>query len=268
MKMNLHSHTYLCKHASGKPVDYIKKAIDENFAIYGISDHAYLPESVKRRRTEYSWLNYQMEKNEFEKYISDVDEAIKIYGDQIQIYKALEVEYTLNNDEYYREMLSKLDYLVLGIHFLYNDNKIMGTRGLNNSPDELELYCQNAIDGMESGYFSIFAHPDIFMYGRDCFDQKAEEISRRMIKSAIKNKVVLEINCGGIRKGYYEGNPFKYYPVKEFWKIASEYEDLMVVIGLDSHNVSDLTDGTYEIAMDLAKEFNIKLIDSINFKNK
>lgn len=260
MKSNFHSHTYLCGHASGKPIDYIEKAISEGFDRYGIADHAYLPEDVVKRRGEYPWLKYQMEKSDFSRYLSDINEAILIFGNQIEIYKGLEVEFSPNHEDYYQEMLKDLDYLILGIHFIYNGNAIMGTRGLKTK-EELELYCQNAVLGMGSGYFKILAHPDIFMYSNKCFDEKAIEISRKIIEAAIKNDVILEINGAGLRKGLYEGEPYKYYPVKDFWKLVSEYKDAKVVIGLDSHNVVDLTDSTYQMALDLANECNIKLYE-------
>lgn len=271
MKANFHSHTYLCGHASGKPIDYIEKAISEGFDRYGISDHAYLPEDVVKRRGEYPWLKYQMEKSDFPKYLADIDDAIKKFGNKIEIYKGLEVEFSPNHDDYYQEMLKNLDYLILGVHFVYNGNAIMGTRGLKTE-EELDLYCQNAILGMESGYFKILAHPDIFMYSNSRFDDKAVLISRKIIEASIKNNVILEINGAGLRKGLYEGEPYKYYPVKEFWQLVSLYKEAKVVIGLDSHNVVDLIDSTYQMALDLANECNINLYEitkkTLKVKNK
>lgn len=261
MKYNLHSHTYLCHHAVGDIEDYIIKAIECNYKIYGISDHAYLPDNIIARRGEYPWLRYQMTKEEFyEYYLPTLDKVIEKYQNEIKIYKGIEVEYTFNNDKYYQELKSNLDYLILGIHFLVDkDNELMGTRGCKTI-EELDLCCNTTIKAMESGYFDILAHPDIFMYSYPKFDSKCEEISRKIIESAIKNNVILEINCEGIRKALKEGlNPYSLYPNYEFWKIAKEYKDLKVIIGLDSHDPKQLSDETYNLALALVNDLNIKL---------
>ncbi|HEY8395905.1 MAG TPA: PHP domain-containing protein, partial [Bacilli bacterium] len=38
-KTNYHNHTYLCRHAKGMPLDYIKKAVELGYEEIGISDH-------------------------------------------------------------------------------------------------------------------------------------------------------------------------------------------------------------------------------------
>lgn len=261
MKTNFHSHTYLCGHATGHPTDYIKKAIELGFTSYGISDHAFLPESKVKRRTEYPWLSYQMSKEQFDNiYLNMLDEAISLYKDKINIYKGLEVEYNYNEEEYYNYLLDKLDYLILGVHFMEDEfRKIEGTRGIRGK-QMLDLYAKTMIDGIKSGYFTIIAHPDIFMYSGIEFDSYVEKISRDIIETAIKYNVCLEVNCCGIQKGIREANyPYHFYPKYEFWKLVSEYKDAKVVIGFDSHNVSELENGNYEIALDLLKKLGIPL---------
>ena len=42
---NFHTHTYLCKHAEGKPIDYVKEAIKAGCSALGFSDHCPYPDS-------------------------------------------------------------------------------------------------------------------------------------------------------------------------------------------------------------------------------
>ena len=86
MMNNYHSHTYLCRHAGGKAIDYIKEALKLGFKKYGISEHAPMPNlealgSVRLLDSEYN------------KYLHDLEEAINYGKDKIKIYKELEVEY-------------------------------------------------------------------------------------------------------------------------------------------------------------------------------
>ncbi|HOA64173.1 MAG TPA: PHP domain-containing protein, partial [Bacilli bacterium] len=81
---NYHTHTYLCRHAQGKPEDYIKRAIEVGYKEIGISDHGPIfSNSLKR-----------MSLDEFHQiYLKELNEAIEKYQYQITIYKGLEVEY-------------------------------------------------------------------------------------------------------------------------------------------------------------------------------
>ena len=40
MKVNIHTHTYRCGHASGTPEEYIKRAIENGIEVLGFSEHA------------------------------------------------------------------------------------------------------------------------------------------------------------------------------------------------------------------------------------
>ena len=39
MRVDLHNHTYLCKHAVGSMEEYIQKAIEQKIDIFGFSCH-------------------------------------------------------------------------------------------------------------------------------------------------------------------------------------------------------------------------------------
>ena len=41
---NHHSHTFRCKHAQGDAVDYVRHAFQGGASVYGISDHAPIPD--------------------------------------------------------------------------------------------------------------------------------------------------------------------------------------------------------------------------------
>ena len=43
MYANFHTHTYLCRHASGEPEEYVKTAIKNGLKVLGFSDHVPYP---------------------------------------------------------------------------------------------------------------------------------------------------------------------------------------------------------------------------------
>ncbi len=265
MKSNYHTHTYLCGHAIGEIEDYIKIALESGFCELGFSEHGYLPYSIEQKKNDYPWLEFHMKSSDFNPYLEMIDKMILKYQ-KITLKKGLEVEYIYGEVNHYKYLLSKLDYLILGIHYIIDENGfVYGTRG-NLSQKCLELYRKTAVDGMKSGYFNILAHPDIFLY--DYHEEKLSDdiivVIRSIIQSAIENDVYLEFNCGGIRKGNNENMPFKYYPKLEFWKIVSEYKDVKVIVGLDAHNPGDFIDKTFEIAKETLELLGINYIDKID----
>ena len=117
MKTNFHTHHYLCGHAKGDAKDYVLEAISKGFAEIGISDHGPLPIKPPFPRMSYNEFLYV--------YLLDLNKNISEFGNQIKIYKGLEIEYVYGYDEFYKDLLNKLDYLNLALHYYSGDEEIM-----------------------------------------------------------------------------------------------------------------------------------------------
>ncbi|KIR02759.1 putative histidinol-phosphatase [Lachnospiraceae bacterium TWA4] len=109
-KINLHSHTFRCKHAQGNVADYIEEGIRNGMQVLGISDHTPFPEP---RDT-----GIRMELEELPEYISEIESAQKKYQN-IRILKSLECDYTKEFISFYKEMKENyhLDYLIGSVLF-------------------------------------------------------------------------------------------------------------------------------------------------------
>ena len=248
--INYHNHTYLCKHAKGKPIDYVKQAVLHNYSEIGISDHGPLVPGWGLRMNEDQFYNL---------YLPQINESITQYGEKIHIYKGLEIEYLENYHHYYEKLIKDLDYLVLGQHVCYYQGKIHDIyRSMND--ETLESYKELTVKGMASGYFKILAHPDVFMYMHNKWNQKALEISKDIIEAAIKYQVYLELNVNGIRRGQIlnENNEITYiYPRLEFWNLVSQYPHALTIIGEDNHDPAFTNDGACTLARDLATRLGL-----------
>lgn len=276
MKTNYHTHLALCGHAKGMSEDYIKFAIEEGYDILGISDHGPIkPSFMSEEDFKYNWLDRQMTTDDFYNiYLPDFYKAKEKYQDQIKLFVGVEIEYLYPFKEHYIELRKNLDYMNLGVHYFLHNGKIINSYE-DVCTENVYSYAINAKLAMETGLFNIMVHPDVFMYhykstdGNPTFDSECERASRLIIESAIENNVYLEINVGGILKATRKGEIVgEYgYPRNEFWKIASEYPTLKVVIGVDAHKPHELAVEEIKLAKEFAKKHNINLLEVVDTIN-
>lgn len=252
MKTNFHTHNYRCGHAIGTVDDYVKKAIKENYDIIGISDHAPLSK----------YYNDRMNEEELDLYIDEINECKLIYGDKIKIYSGLEIEYFNEYQCLYKDLLTKLDYLILAPHdFLYKDKRHCSF--FIDNDDILRAYFDILIKGIKTNYFAFAAHPDIFAYSYH-FSKVASECTHKLAKVCLDYNFILEFNANGFRKGkqHILGEYRYYYPYKPFWDIIKKY-NVKVIINSDTHDPNSLNDKYDEFALKTARVLGLNIIDTI-----
>lgn len=231
--MNLvdyHIHTYLCGHAVGKPVDYVKAALSANLIEVGISDHISL-----------SLPEDSIPLDKLQLYIDMVEEAKHLYEDKIEVRLGFEVEYSRDNIEYVADILGSidgLDYTLLSIHKI--DGWIINSSKSRDRYMEIDLYklyeeyfdliCEAA----SLKLFQVVAHidlPKIFGF-KPCEDMKPlyEDVARKLAKAG----VCVEVNTSGLRKPVAE-----VYPAKEFLEVLRRY-NVPVTLGSDAHKPEDV----------------------------
>ena len=87
MKANYHSHTTRCGHARGTEREFVEKAIENGFSIWGFSDHTPYPFDPGYRS------GIRMDVKELDSYVQTVLDLKKEYEKEIQVLLGLEVEY-------------------------------------------------------------------------------------------------------------------------------------------------------------------------------
>ncbi len=271
MKSNYHTHTYLCKHAIGKPIEYAYEANKVGIETLGFSCHAPVPVDYHKfegHMARSASNNMTFEELEFV-YLKEIDEARKAFKN-MKIINGLETEFYVNQDEHYKKLLSYVDYLVLGQHVCYDPTSDT-YKDLFETFDNrfLKYYVHDVIKGIESGYFKILAHPDLYMnsyvskngnFGE--FDEDCEKAARMIIEKCIENNVIIELNAGALRKGkqvIFNGEELYRFPRVEFWKIAKEYDKLEIVIGADAHNPLHISNEFVPIVEEFAKKIGLNI---------
>ena len=248
MKANYHTHTYRCNHASGSEEDYIKAAIKAGLEEIGMSDHC--PWPIRKR------YQMRMEMREFEPYVNELKRLKEKYKDQISIKLGLECEYFPNEWKTLRFFKEHpdLDYLIFGNHFHLQESSDWYYGTCVRDEEILRHYVTDAVAGMETGYFRIFAHPDLCFRSYPVFDEAAKQASYDICLKAKELGVILEYNLGGLRMYRHE---IPHYPRYEFWQAAAEVGNA-VIIGVDAHNPLDLLDqATYQQAEKTLQELGI-----------
>ncbi len=221
---NYHTHTYRCGHAGMyKTEEYVLTARDAGLKALGISDHCPVP------ALEFQDIKLRMHLKDAEEYISEINGLKEKYKD-IEILSGFECEYDNMKAFFLSELRDKVDYLVLGQHFI-SDVKREG------NSDYPTVYAHEVCAAMESGLFDMVAHPDIFMNYSDTFThiedqtkfmENARIASQMICEKAKELNIPLEINLHGTLEN-------KGYPNKLFWEIC-EKVGTPVIYGVDAHD--------------------------------
>jgi len=251
---------YLCRHAIGTVEDYVKSAIANGLTVLGMSDHGPFEELKDR--------SIRMRPNEFPIYLSECDEAIRKYSDRIKIYKGLEIEYFQGHEAHYAKLLSQLDYLALGQHYIPSTIGLNGLKSVYtlSKPEDLLIYASTLEQAIASGHFKFVCHPDLMLFGYGAFDEYAKQCSIRIIEAAVKYDVPLEINANGIRRGMFRSpEGIRYiYPRQEFWELVKAYQG-KVIISSDAHDPSQIFDKAIPEAYEFAARLGIEVAEAIQF---
>jgi histidinol-phosphatase (PHP family) len=254
MFANYHAHTVRCRHASGTEEEYVQAAIDRGLKVFGFSDHTpqFFPGEYYSRM--------RMFPDQLEDYVSSVLGCRKEYAGRIDIRLGLEAEYYPAT---WIEMLARakdagVEYLILGQHWLGNEENEHGSGAATADEALLKRYCHQVMDGLETGKFTYLAHTDLFRFvgDRDIYRRHMRELCRFTRQAQIP----LEINLAGILCK-------KHYPSEEFLALAAE-EGCSVILGMDAHNPDHiLLPEPEEKAMELVRHFGLKLLDTVELRS-
>ena len=253
MKANYHTHTWRCNHATGAEEEYVKTAVEKGFDILGFSDHTpqFFPEGYVSK--------IRMDPQELPNYCRIIRDLRDRYSDQIQIHVGLEVEYypALFSDLLSAARDQGVEYLILGQHFLGNEQGQPYTGAPTSDEAVLRRYCQQAMEAMQTGAFTYFAHPDLIKFQGDHAIYR--KYMRRLCQEAKSCGLPLEMNLLGY---WSERN----YPDIRFWALAAE-EGCQAIIGWDAHAPEQLCKQEAERTMrNAAKRFGLDLLETVEFR--
>lgn len=261
MLTSFHTHCYFCDGIK-EPKEYIEEAIKKGFEVLGFSSHAPIP-------FENPWT---MKEEKVESYLETIRNLKEEYKDKIEIYTGLEIDYIENDTRGIFEKYN-LDYTIGSVHlFPKEDNSIYFSVDGNDADFQSTLneyfggdikkfaqkYYQNIVTMLESNKPSILGHFDIIKKNNsdEKYFSENDDWYRKTVLDVLpeikKSGVILELNTGGILRGYIKDT----YPSK--W-ILSECQklDIPVIVTSDAHAPENIM-GCYDMAFSLLKEVGYK----------
>ena len=231
-RADLHTHTALCRHASGTPEEYLAAAQKAGLAYWGVSDHFPAPAGYDAA--------FRMAPDDLPRYFEILDslrEAAK--GTGLQVLAAAEFDYVPGRmDEVFAALdplRPKFDYLIGSVHYV-------GEFAFDD-PDKLDEWPRFGVDAVWDGYltdlkafvelggFNVMAHSDLpKKFGFRPSDR--ENVLRRMTEiyeCAAAKGICLELNTAGLRVAADE-----IYPAPELLRAAFR-AGMKITLGSDAH---------------------------------
>lgn len=259
---NYHTHTYLCKHASGSPSDYIAQAVREGCLELGFSDHCPWDPSFGD-----CWDNIRMGLDEIPTYQQMVMRAKE--EAPFPVYLGFECEWDGDHKSWYTDELLgrwKADYLVLGPHWVMDGSTRTYCPDMGRDKKLLHRYIDQTIEGMRSGLFAFLAHPDLFMMGWKEWDEEARACLRAVLDAAVDLGLPLEVNgLGIVRAPNSTGRGMRYgYPYVEFWEMVAAEPRAKVICNSDAHDPQDVLMNAWR-SRDFAGRFGLTPLDKLEF---
>jgi len=242
-----HTHTPLCHHAEGWPIDYARVAAERGLAELGFADHSPMPASLE------PFDDWRMALGDLPRYFEAVDEARAAFP-QLPIRLGLEVDYLAGHEAWIEQLagMADWDFLIGSVHYIAPgwdvDNPAHISR-FNTQPvaEIWQLYFTAYERCIRSGLFDFVAHPDL----PKKFGHRPEGDLRRfydpVIAALAETGTAFEINTAGLRKPANEC-----YPTLEFLKLANQ-AGVGLLINSDAHAPQEVGAG-FEVGLALAKE--------------
>ncbi len=223
MITDLHNHTPLCNHAEGTMDEYIQKAIKENTAYFGFSDHA--PMNFDQK--------YRMNFEQMSLYETEVLKAKEKYKEKIEILLGYEVDFLPGFIDK-RVLDAKVDYLIGSVHFIgkwgFDNPEFIG----NYKNKDIDKIWQEYFDAIEalakSGYFDIVGHLDLIKVFNFLPKKDIRLIAKNALLAIKKADLVVELNMSGLRKPVNEP-----YPSPLLLEELSSL-DIPITFGSDAHS--------------------------------
>lgn len=261
---NLHQHS-IYSDGNSDLVEYVRQGIELGFSAIGFTEHSPLPFDNP----------FSLKKENIEKYINEIDSLKQKYKNQINIYRALEMDFiprmSENFDYWSKEC--KTDYLIGSVHLVSPGEGM--PLWFTDGPDP-KIYDQgiqdffggdvkNAVKAffhqtnqmIETQNFDIIGHFDkIKMHNADRFFSEKDKWYRDLLDETIdliKSKnLIVEINTRGI----YKKRSDKLFPDGYALKKVKEF-GLPIIVSSDAHQPDEIN-SLFNFTIDYLRKLGFK----------
>ncbi len=202
---NFHSHTPFCD-GRAPMEEFVIEALRQNFTHYGFSPHSPLPLRS----------SCNMSKDDVPLYLAEFHRLKEKYGDRINLYASMEIDYLGPQwgprHEYFSTL--PLDYTISSVHFIPNpeeryidiDGRYENFKGkmeqyfYRDIHYVVETFYRQSIDMVEAGGFDILGHLDKVGHNAGHYSPGIEDepwyerLVERLIEAIVASGVIVEVN--------------------------------------------------------------------------
>ncbi len=233
-----HTHTPLCKHATGDPIQYAEVAYRRGFHGLLVTCHNPMPADFSP--------HVRMAVDEFDDYLRLVFRARQQWRGLIDVRLGIEADYFPGYEAWLEHQLRLADFqYVLGsVHPQIPEFRQRYWHG--DAVQYQQAYFRLLADAAETGLFDCLSHPDIIKNTMP--DQwvpaRVMDDIRHALDRIAATGVAMELNTSGVNKEIPEMNPFPGMLVE------MRKRSIPVVIGADAHQPERVGDG-FHAALDV-----------------
>jgi len=222
-----HMHTPLCRHATGEPVDYARRAVEVGLTEIGFSDHSPM------RQDDFD--DWRMRFDQLDEYVEKVRRAQKDVP-QLTIRLALEIDYLPGCEDWVRDLASRhpWDYFIGSVHYVSDgwaiDNPAKLSEWAHRDAWEVwSAYFERLTRAAATGLFEIIGHADLPKKFGHRPDQDCEPLYEAFLAAVKQAGGAIELNTAGLRKDCRE-----IYPNRDLLKVAYR-QGVPIAFGSDAH---------------------------------
>lgn len=237
---NFHTHTQFCD-GHAPMADFVNEAIAIGVSHLGFTPHGPVPIES----------SCNMKQEDVQSYIEEIVRLRQTYGDRINIYAGMEVDY-LNENQFTESMCSdvNLDYRIGSVHFIPsfdNPNEYIDIDGRFEKfkvkmktffHDDIEAvvksYFKQSLEMVQAGGFEIVGHFDKIGLNASMFSQNIDEqpwydhLVINLFEAIMDYGYIIEINT----KAWLQHNRF--FPNLKYFAMLKKY-NATVLVNSDAH---------------------------------
>lgn len=242
-----HSHTPLCKHASGTPGEYAAMAEARGLKGVIITCHGPLPDNLG--------IEHRMAPEQYEEYVDLVAAAREEFAGRVDVRLGLESDFFPGIERWAEQLHARvpLHHVLGSVHMQVTHYKERYFTGDYFAYQQ--TYFEHLAQSAETGLFDTLAHPDLVKNESpaDWDYARIEPFILRALDRIAATGVAMELNTSGLNKALPEMNPGPRILT------AMRERGIPVVLGADAHRPARVGD-RYEQALRMLDELGFETV--------
>jgi histidinol-phosphatase (PHP family) len=237
--IDLHVHTWRCRHAEGTAEDYVRAAAATGVTTLAFTDHMPLAPSLAERAP--GARGYAMPLDEFDAYVAEVESATEVGREVgVEVLLGVEVDAVPASFEHTRELLGSgcFDVVLGSVHFIdewaFDDPDLRETYARWRTIDLWERYFADLEIAARSGLADVVAHADLVKKFCGRPEEAVGHLYCHAAEVLSEVGVAVEVNTAGLRKPCHE-----IYPALGFLTELRK-AGVRVTIGSDAHRPDEV----------------------------